>query len=69
MSILIYNWVSGVAMTNVQFLNYMHKIFHLRDTDIGICLILVPSKTTDDLNHLLNIRHGTSTSLDIIRKL
>jgi len=55
-------------MTNVQFLNYIHKIFNLRDTDVSICIILVLLKTADDLNHHLNTRHCTSPSNDIIRK-
>jgi hypothetical protein len=58
MSIFTYNWVSGVPMANAQFLKYMHNIFNLRDTDIGLRLILVILKTAGGLNHHLNIAHG-----------
>ena len=50
--------MSGVPMANAQFLKYMHNIFNLRDTDIGIRLILVILKTAGGLNHHLNIAHG-----------
>jgi hypothetical protein len=51
-----------------SILELIHKIFNLRDTDIGICIILGSLKRGDDLSHHLNIRHCIGPSQDIIGK-
>jgi len=36
-------------------LNTTHNIFNLRDKEVVKCIILVPVKRADDLNHHLDI--------------
>jgi hypothetical protein len=47
---------SFVVIKNALILKILHNIFNLRDTEVVICIILVLLRSTDGLNHHLNIR-------------
>ena len=43
--------MNSVIIKNVIILNNLHDIFHLYDTDVVICIILVLLKRADGPNH------------------
>ena len=66
MTIFTYNRENIVIIKNAIILSIVHNIFNLRDTEFGICIILVLSKKANVLNHYLNIRQYTRPSYDTI---
>ena len=52
---LTYNWVSSVVIKNALILNIIHNIFNLRNTEVGIGIILLLFKKADGLRQYLNI--------------
>jgi len=48
--------VNNVIIENAIVLNVMHNIVNLRNTNVGLCIILVLLKGTGGLNSYPNIR-------------